>query len=63
MNKSGDTIDLALATGTGTRGLAFSSTFGWVEKTVKVGSTDTNVTELDLVWAEVSSTGVITYVS
>ena len=63
MNKSGDTIDLALATGTGTRGLAFSSTFGWVEKTVKVGSTDTNVTEIDLVWAEVSSTGVITYVS
>lgn len=58
MNKSGDTIDL-----TGTKGLAFSSTFGYVEKTVKVGSTDTNVTEIDLVWAEVSSTGVITYVS
>ena len=58
MNKSGDTIDL-----TGTKGLAFSSTFGYVEKTVKVGSTDTSVTEIDLVWAEVSSTGVITYVS
>ena len=58
MNKSGDTIDL-----TGTKGLAFSSTFGYVEKTVKVGSTNTSVTEIDLVWAEVSSTGVITYVS
>ena len=61
MATSGDTIDNILAESTGTKGLAFSATFGYKEVTHTIGGNNVTVAELDLVWAEVDSDGNITY--
>ena len=61
MATAGDTIDQILAETTGTKSLAFSSTFGYREVTHSVGGNNVTVAELDLVWAEVDENGNITY--
>lgn len=61
LGAASDTIDEMLGSGISTRSLAFSSTFGYSEKSVTVGGNSINVAELDLVWAEVAADGTISY--
>ncbi len=63
MANATDYIDNMLANGTGTRALAFSSTFGYTEKSVTTdGSNSVSVSEIDLVWCEIDSNGTANYV-
>lgn len=61
MSAVGDTIDQMLAETVGTKGLAFSSTFGYHETSHTVSGNTTQVAELDIVWADVDASGNITY--
>ena len=60
LGKTNDILDNILTNSTGTKSLAFSSAFGYREKTLD--GTTTKVAEIDLVWAEVAEDGTVTYI-